>query len=105
MYRIFYVNRRPKYKYGEYNYCMNSRILKYHTSRFRFRMSYLASIILIFAGALLYYLNQNYSWYIYTALFGLATIVIAISEAKIRSNFVTLKSDSLTIEIGMLSKK
>lgn len=82
---------------------MGSRILKYHTSRFRFRASYLASILLVSAGALVYY--QDYPWYVYSALFVFAVIVIAINETKIRSNCVTLKSDSVVLEIGTLSKK
>jgi|GEM_PF-6907545 len=78
-------------------------IVHYHASRFRFKTSYLASVVLIFIGLFVYY--QQYPWYSYTSLTILAAANIVINEVKIRSDKITLKEDSFTIELGLLSKK
>ena len=74
----------------------------YHVSRFTFFAHYVVVALLIAGGAAAYASGMSYA--IYASAFGLAVLIIAVSELRIRSNKIILANDVVIIESGVFSK-
>lgn len=82
---------------------MRSQTLCFRSSRFRFFANYILMAVFVAAGIASYVLG--YHLVIYAFFFGLTVFMLVVSEMKIMSDKIELSHDSITVELGLLSKK